>query len=69
MELDPITNEPVWLFPFEYMEVGQSFFIPTMHPDRLIAVAYSQAKIAGVKIIAKRDAVDKILGVRIWLSN
>jgi hypothetical protein len=51
------------------MEVGESFFIPTIHPDRLIAVAYSRAKVAKVKIVAKRDITDNILGVRVWLSN
>jgi hypothetical protein len=69
MELDPITNEPIWLLPFELMEAGQSFFIPTMHPDRIIAVMYSRAKLSKVKIIAKRDITDEIMGVRVWLTN
>jgi hypothetical protein len=69
VEIDPNTNEPVWLLPFDYMELGQSFFIPTMHPDRIIAVMYSRAKLAKVKIIAKRDVTEGIMGVRVWLTN
>jgi len=69
VEIDSNTNEPVWLFPFDYMELGQSFFIPTMNPDRIIAVAYSRAKLSKVKIIAKRDITEGILGVRVWLTN
>ena len=29
---DPLLSEPEWLFPFEVMEVGESFFVPTMKP-------------------------------------
>ena len=32
-ELETLTQEPVWIFPYEFIRVGESFFIPTLRPD------------------------------------
>ena len=29
-------DEPEWIFPFEAMEVGQSFFVPTLKPSPML---------------------------------
>ena len=42
-------NEPEWVFPFENMEIGDSFFIPTLKPSPLIYAIDSGAKRAQVK--------------------
>ena len=58
--------EPEWIFPFEGMEIGDSFFIPTLHPEDLI-----YAINCGGKRIKKRfrsfiTVHDDLIGVRAW---
>ncbi len=59
-------DEPLWDFPFEVMEVGDSFFIPTMKPAYLTYVADTGAKRAGVKVKVFTTTNDGVLGVRVW---
>lgn len=33
-----VPNEPEFLLPFNYMRVGQSFFVPTTNPEVMLAV-------------------------------
>jgi hypothetical protein len=59
-------NEPEWLFPYEYMLVGESFFIPTMRPAYMGYIIDTTSKKAGVKIKAFTRREDGVLGVRAW---
>jgi hypothetical protein len=58
--------EPEWIFPFEGMSVGDSFFIPTLRgPDMIYAVEMG-AKRAKVRIKVYQTTKDNHLGVRVW---
>lgn len=59
-------QEPVWLFPFEGMEVGDSFFIPTVRPARMNFVVDSRAKAAKIAVKIYPCTKDGFLGVRVW---
>jgi hypothetical protein len=58
--------EPEWIFPFDSMDVGDSFFIPTLRPAELIFVVENRAKVAGLKVKAYPSAKDDTLGIRVW---
>ena len=45
-------REAEWVFPFESMEVGDSFFIPTLKTAETIYAIESGAKRAKVKVRA-----------------
>jgi hypothetical protein len=62
-------EEPEWLFPFEYMRVGDSFFVPTLRPANLMYIADSRAKQAGIKTRSFAVKQDGILGVRVWRTR
>ena len=59
-------EEPEWLLPFEFMKVGDSFFIPTLKPADLIYKIDTRAKIAKVKVKIYPSSKDGCLGVRVW---
>jgi ethanolamine utilization microcompartment shell protein EutL len=59
-------TEPEWIFPFDGMEVGDSFFIPTLKPAELIYIVDTRSKIAKVKVKAYASSKDGCLGVRVW---
>ena len=59
-------NEIEWVFPFEGMEIGDSFFIPTLKTSPLIYAIETGAKRAGVKIRAFTTMKDGCMGVRCW---
>jgi hypothetical protein len=59
-------NEPEWVFPFEWMEVGNSFFIPTLHFAKLMFAIEEGAKRAGIRVKCYVSSKDNHLGVRAW---
>lgn len=59
-------EEPVWLFPFQGMEVGDSFFVPTLKPAEMIYIVDTRAKVAGFKVRAFTSQKEGYLGVRVW---
>lgn len=59
-------EEPEWVFPFEFMKPGDSFFVPTLKPLEMIYVIDSRAKTAKVKIKSFATSKDGHLGVRVW---
>ena len=59
-------TEPEWIFPFQGMEVGDSFFIPTVRPAALIYIVDTRAKVYGIKVKAYTMSKDGHLGVRVW---
>lgn len=67
MSLDPRKLlEPEYLLPFEQMNVGDSFFLPTLRAAEMIYVVDTRAKVAGVKVKAYPAIKDGYMGVRVW---
>jgi hypothetical protein len=62
-------QEPEWGFPFDGMQVGDSFFIPTLQPAQMIYIVDTRAKEAKFKIKAYTTICDGYLGVRVWLVS
>lgn len=59
-------HEPEWIFPFEWMKIGESFFIPTTNTAVMLYAIECGAKRAGVKIKAYITTKENHLGVRAW---
>ena len=59
-------SEPEWIFPFEGMLVGDSFFIPTLKPSPMIHAIEMGAKRAEVKVRTYVSTKEGCLGVRAW---
>lgn len=59
-------DEPVWLFPYSGMDIGDSFFIPTMKPAYMTYVIDTSAKKYGIKVKVFTTTEDGVLGVRTW---
>lgn len=59
-------EEPEWVFPFEFMNPGDSFFVPTLKPLEMLYIIDSRAKTAKVKVKAYASSKDGHLGVRVW---
>lgn len=62
-------EEPEWLLPFDVMEVGDSFFIPTMKPAYLTYNIDSCAKKSGVKVKIFTVTENGVLGIRVWRTT
>jgi hypothetical protein len=58
--------EPDWVLPFEAMEVGDSFFIPTLRFAELIYSIDSSAKRAGIRVKSYIVVKEDHIGVRTW---
>lgn len=58
--------EPEWIFPFEALRIGESFFIPTLRPAELIYAIDCGAKRAQVRVKCFVVVKDELLGVRTW---
>ena len=52
-------NDPEWLFPFEMMEVGDSFFIPTLKNAPLIYERNNTMKEEERKMLERRQGILK----------
>jgi hypothetical protein len=59
-------HEPEWLFPFDGMEVGDSFFIPTLDSEKMVSIITKRAKAAGIKVSVMPFLNKGTLGVRAW---
>ena len=62
-------DDPEWVFPFEFMDVGDSFFIPTLKSSNLIYSIKKGAKKAKVKVKTYSVVEDDFMGVRTWRIN
>ena len=58
--------EPEWLFPFEGMNVGDSFFIPTLRAADMSYVLDCRAKAAKIRVKTYGTVMNGLLGVRVW---
>ena len=65
----PLLNEPEWLYPFMGMEIGDSFFIPTMKSGEIIYSAMEAGKEFGIRTKAYATMKEGIMGVRVWRVN
>ena len=61
-----LIEEPNWLFPFEGMEVGDSFFVPTLRFADMIYAIDTGAKRAGIRTKVYVTTKDDHIGVRVW---
>ena len=61
-----LNDEPEWNFPLEWMQVGESFFIPTLKPSSMIYAIDSGAKRAKVKVKIFQTMKDDVMGVIVW---
>ena len=59
-------DEPEWVFPYQFMEVGESFFMPTIRPAYAHYVIDRTAKKVGVVMKTYTVMEDGVLGVRSW---
>lgn len=59
-------EEVEWLFPFDYMSRGESFFIPTVRPSTMLYTIDVAAKRAGVRVKSHTTMHEGCLGVRVW---
>jgi hypothetical protein len=59
-------EEPVWLFPFQGMDIGDSFFIPTLRTAEMIYAIDTGAKRVGIRIKSYVTTKDGHIGVRTW---
>jgi len=62
-------DDPEWVFPFEFMEIGDSFFIPTLKSANLIYSIERGAKKAKVKVKTYAVVEGDFMGVRAWRIN
>jgi hypothetical protein len=61
-----LNNEPEWNFPLDWMEIGDSFFVPTLKPSSMIYAIDSGAKRAKIRVKIFETIKDDCLGVRVW---
>lgn len=59
-------KEPEWVFPFEGMLIGDSFFIPTLDPSPMLYAIERGAKRSQIVIKCFVTQKDGCLGVRAW---
>jgi hypothetical protein len=59
-------NDIEWLFPFESMQIGDSFFIPSLTTSTLIYSLERGAKKAKVRVKTYVVVEDNLMGVRTW---
>ena len=62
-------QEPEWLFPFEGMGIGDSFFVPTLKPASMLYMIDNGAKRAQIRVKTYITTKDGCLGVRTWRTG
>ena len=64
--MSELHEEPEWVFPFQDMHVGDSFFIPTMKPAAMIHAMQNGAKRLKIKVKTYVTIKNEHMGVRCW---
>lgn len=59
-------HEPEWALPFDSLDVGDSFFIPTLRTAETMYILDTRAKEARVKVKMFATTKEGYLGVRVW---
>lgn len=62
-------DEPLWDLPLDVMDIGESFFIPTMKPAYMSYVVDCAAKRLEVKVKTYTTTKDGMIGVRVWRTS
>jgi hypothetical protein len=60
-------EEPEWVFPFNFMKQGDSFFIPSVRPAIMLTKAINAARKEGYTARGFVTRENGLLGVRVWL--
>jgi hypothetical protein len=61
-----MSEEPEFILPFDFMEVGNSFFVPTLRIPNMIYTIDTRAKAAGVRVKIYPTLCNDFIGVRVW---
>ena len=61
-----MVQEPEWVFPFQGMDIGDSFFIPTLRFAEMIYAITTGAKRAKIRVKVFVTTKDGHIGVRAW---
>jgi hypothetical protein len=59
-------KEPEWIFPFQGMEIGDSFFIPTLRFAEIMYAVDSGSKRDKTRVKCYVTVKDSHLGIRVW---
>jgi len=59
-------EEPEWLFPYQWMKVGESFFVPTVRPAYMHYIIDVTSKSVDVRMKCYTMVDEGVLGVRAW---
>ena len=59
-------KEPEWVFPYQGMEIGDSFFMPTLRPAFGHYIIDLTSKKVGLRMKTYTVIYDGVLGVRAW---
>jgi hypothetical protein len=59
-------REPEWVFPYQGMEIGDSFFMPTVRPAYAHYIIDLTSKKVGIRVKTYTMVDDGVLGVRAW---
>lgn len=62
-------REPEWALPFDSLDVGDSFFIPTLRTAETMYILDTRAKEARVKVKIYATTKEGYLGVRVWRTR
>ena len=62
----PVSEEPEFILPFDWMSAGESFFLPTLKPAFMVYVVVQMAQSAKVKVRVYPTSKDGLLGIRVW---
>ena len=68
-DTETLFDEPEWLLPFDAMKVGDSFFVPTLRPARMVYMIETAAKRAKIRVKVSAMSKDGLLGVRVWRTG
>lgn len=66
MTQKPDLFEPEWIFPFDGMEIGDSFFIPTLNTSGMLFNIKEAARKSETQVRCAIVVHDNMLGVRTW---
>jgi hypothetical protein len=59
-------EEPEWILPYQDMQVGDSFFIPTVRPAYVHYIIDVTSKRVDVRMKCYTMVDEGVLGVRAW---
>ena len=65
-KISSMIKEPEWLLPFEFMKIGDSFFVPTLKPAEMHYIIDARSKAVGIRVKSFTSSKDGHLGVRVW---